>query len=135
MAEQSISWSGIGARILVGVAVVLATYNPAGYSFFHWLTAMPRDVTAVKALAGVVLLIGWLICIRTALVSLGAMGLALGATLLGCLVWVAVQAQLVDPRNPTAMTWIVLAILGVLLGVGLGWSLLRARTTGQIEVD
>jgi len=29
----------------------------------------------------------------------------------------------------------VLLILGVLLGLGLSWSLIRARTTGQVEVQ
>jgi len=30
---------------------------------------------------------------------------------------------------------VVLVVLGLLLGIGLSWSLVRARTTGQIEVQ
>jgi hypothetical protein len=31
--------------------------------------------------------------------------------------------------------WIGLAMAGAVLGVGLSWSLVRARAVGQIEVD
>jgi Family of unknown function (DUF6524) len=33
------------------------------------------------------------------------------------------------------MQWIGLTIAGIVLGVGLSWSLIRARATGQLEVD
>jgi hypothetical protein len=33
------------------------------------------------------------------------------------------------------LTWLALVILGVILGLGLSWSLIRARATGQIEVQ
>jgi hypothetical protein len=33
------------------------------------------------------------------------------------------------------LTWIALAIVGVILGLGLSWSLIRARWTGQVEVQ
>ena len=35
----------------------------------------------------------------------------------------------------TGIVWISLLVVGVLLGVGLSWSLIRARATGQIEVQ
>ena len=31
--------------------------------------------------------------------------------------------------------WIALIVFGTVLGLGLSWSLIRARTTGQIEVQ
>ncbi len=132
---QTISWSGVGIRIVAALAIVLLTYNPSGTSFYHWLTAPPAGITAVKALAGVLLLIGWVFCLRTAYVALGKIGLILGAALLGAIVWVLVAAKLIDVANPSAFTWVVLVIIGVLLGIGLSWSLIRARTTGQVEVQ
>lgn len=132
---QTISWSGVGIRIVAALAIVLLTYNPSGHSFYHWLTAPPAGITAVKALAGVLLLIGWVFCLRTAYVALGKIGLILGAALLGSCVWVLFEAKLIDVDSPSGMTWLVLAIVGVLLGIGLSWSLIRARTTGQVEVQ
>jgi hypothetical protein len=33
------------------------------------------------------------------------------------------------------VAWLALLILGVILGIGLSWSLIRARLTGQVEVQ
>lgn len=135
MSAPGISWSGVIVRIVLATALVLATYNPSGHSFYHWLTAPPLGITAVKALLGVLLLIGWVICLRTAFVALGWLGVGLGVALLAALVWVLVDARLIDTHGPTALTWIGLLILGTILGLGLSWSLIRARWTGQIEVQ
>jgi len=92
-------------------------------------------MTAVKAFLGILLLIGWVICLRTAFVALGWLGLTLGVALLGTAVWLLVDMKIVDTATPTALTWIALAIVGIVLGIGLSWSLIRARATGQIEVQ
>lgn len=134
MAVPGISWAGVIARIAFAVALVLLTYNPSGFSFYHWLTAPPSGITATKALAGVALAIGWVICLRTAFVALGVLGLVLGAALLASFVWVLADYKLVETTGP-ALVWIALLITGAVLGLGLSWSLVRARATGQLEVQ
>jgi len=126
---------GVIWRMVFAVVLVLLTFNPSGYSFYHWLTAPPVGISATKAFAGVLLLIGWVFCLRTAFVSLGMLGLALGAALLGTATWLLVDVGLLSLTGVSAMTWVVLLILGALLGLGLSWSLIRARTTGQVEVQ
>ena len=126
---------GVIWRMVFAVVLVLLTFNPSGYSFYHWLTAPPVGISATKAFAGVVLLIGWVFCLRTAFVSLGMLGLALGAALLGTATWLLVDVGLLSLTGVSAMTWVALLILGALLGLGLSWSLIRARTTGQVEVQ
>ena len=135
MSVQGISWSGVLIRIAVAAALVLVTYNPTGYSFYHWLTEPPPGINAVKALLGVILLIGWVVCLRTVYVALGWLGVILGMALLGALVWVFVDMKWIDLASPSAVAWVALLILGAILGVGLSWSLIRARLTGQIEVQ
>ena len=115
--------------------MVLLTYNPTGYSFYHWALRDLADIAAVKALAGALLLVGWVICIRAALVSLGAIGLVLSALVLGTLVWVLTDYGIVNPDRPSLLSWISLIVIGIVLGLGLSWSLVRARVTGQVEVD
>jgi Family of unknown function (DUF6524) len=119
----------------VAVALVLITFNPSGTSFYHWLAAPPVGITAVKAFLGVALLIAWLVCLRTAYVALGAVGLVLGCLLLGTFVWVLFDMDLLHDVGRQAMVWIGLVVFGIVLGVGLSWSLIRARTNGQIEVQ
>ena len=135
MGQPGISSMGVIWRMVFAVVLVLLTFNPSGYSFYHWLTAPPVGISATKAFAGVLLLIGWVFCLRTAFVSLGLLGLALGAALLGTATWLLVDVGLLSLTGVSAMTWVVLLILGALLGLGLSWSLIRARTTGQVEVQ
>lgn len=135
MAVEGISWAGVITRIALAIALVLATFNPTGYSFFHWLTAPPAGITAIKVLLGVLLLIGWVVCLRTVFVALGWLGVVLDAALLAALAWVFVDMKWIDLASPSAVAWIALLILGTILGVGLSWSLIRARLTGQVEVQ
>ena len=64
----------------------------------------------------------------------GAVGLLLGLTLFGVLVWFLVDRDLMSLTG-SAIVWVGLLVVGVLLGVGLSWSLLRAKATGQLEVS
>ena len=133
--DARISWLGVLVRLVGALGVVLLTYNPTGNSFYHWALRDLAHITAVKALAGALLLVGWVICIRAAFVSLGRLGVVLSALVLGTLVWVLTDYGLVDPDRPSLLSWIALIAIGIILGIGLSWSLLRARVTGQVEVD
>ena len=135
MSVQGISWSGVIVRIVLAIALVLATYNPSGHSFYHWLSEPPAGITAIKGLLGVVLLIGWAVSLRTVHVALGALGVILGVALLAALAWVFVEQRWLDLNTPSAVAWLALLILGTVLGLGLSWSLIRARFTGQLEVQ
>jgi hypothetical protein len=130
-----ISWSGVLLRIVFAVALVLLTFNPSGWSFYHWISAPPPGVTPEKAFAGIALLIGWIICLRTAFVAFGWLGVILCAALLGTFVWVLFDLRVLQSMSETTMVWIGLVIAGAVLGIGLSWSLIRARTTGQIETE
>jgi hypothetical protein len=133
-AAPGISMSGALVRILLAVTLVLATFNPTGYSLFHWITEAPVAVTPGKALAVLALVIGWVVCLRTAFIALGKFGVLLALALFGVLVWFLVDRDLVS-LSGSGIVWIALVVVGVLLGIGLSWSLLRAKATGQIEVS
>lgn len=129
-----VSFSGALVRIALALALVYATFNPTGYSLFHWITAAPVAVTPGKVLAVIALAIGWLICLRTAFIAMGRLGLALGVALFAVLVWFLVDHDLVSLTG-SGIVWVGLTVVGLLLGLGLSWSLLRAKATGQIEVN
>ena len=65
---------------------------------------------------------------------MGRLGLALGVALFGVLVWFLVDHELVS-LSGSGIVWVGLTVVGLLLGLGLSWSLLRAKATGQIEVN
>jgi hypothetical protein len=59
----------------------------------------------------------------------------LSALVLAALVWVPRDYGFLDPDRPSLLVWTSLIAIGIILGIGLCWSLLRARVTGQVEVD
>jgi hypothetical protein len=129
-----VSFSGALVRIALALVLVYVTFNPTGYSLFHWITAAPVAITPGKVLAVIALAIGWLICLRTAFIAMGKLGLALGVALFAVLVWFLVDHDLVS-LSGSGIVWVGLTVIGLLLGLGLSWSLLRAKATGQIEVN
>lgn len=134
MANVGVSFTGVLIRMALAVVLVLATFNPSGYSFAHWITAPPVAVTPGKAVAALVLLIGWLMTARTAFIAMGKFGLLIGVALFVALIWLLVDRQLLSLTG-SAIVWVALFVIGLLLGVGLSWSLLRAKATGQLEVQ
>ncbi len=131
---QGLSAKGALVRIALAVVLVFATFNPSGQSLYHWIAREPLAVTPGKVLALIVLLIGWVACLRTALVSLGWFGMGLGVAMLAALVWVLTDRGLLS-LDGTGVVWLSLAVVGIILGVGLSWSLFRAGLTGQIETQ
>lgn len=123
-------------RFLAAAVLIFATYNPTPYSFFHWVRTAVADGTlgSEHFLAGAVLLIGWAILIFATRNSLGTGGVLLGVVLFASVVWFLVDLGVLNPDSITAMTWIVLACLAGLLAVGLSWSHIWRRLTGQFEV-
>jgi hypothetical protein len=126
---------GFVARWLFAIVLVLGTYNPSGYSYINWVFTDIGAFGPVMALAGVALLIAWIIFLRATLLSLGWLGIALGAALFGCLIWLLVDVGLLSLESTGAMTWIVLLLLSLILATGMSWSHIRRRLTGQFDVD
>lgn len=122
-------------RTAFAVALVLLTWNPSKWSYVEWALRDRSTFDAVKAFCGVLLLGGWVFCVRTAWVSLGALGLVLVGALLATIVWMLVQFGLVQPGATQTIVWILLVAVGVALGIGLSWAKVRQRATGQVEVD
>lgn len=126
-------------RFLAAVAIVLLTYNPSSYSYFHWvqdaLSSTGTGFGAEHAFSGVVILIGWVILMRSTLNSLGALGLFLASAFIGTFVWLMTSYGLFEVESTSAVTWTALISLSALLAIGMSWSHIRRRLSGQVDVD
>lgn len=122
-------------RMVFALALVLLTFNPTGHSYYHWLADGFPSVSPAEAVAGLLLLLGWIFFVRTTLSAIGTLGIALMAALFASIVWWIVSKGWLDIGNRSTMAWIVLLILGLMLGVGMSWSHIRRRLSGQAAVD
>ena len=123
------------ARWLFAVALVFGTYNPSDYSYMNWVLSKGAAFGPVVALVGVALLIAWIVYLRATLLSLGVVGIALGAALFGCVIWLLIDIGLLSLDSTGALTWILLLVLSLILATGMSWSHIRRRLTGQFDVD
>ena len=135
MAKDRFTLLEFFARVVVALVLVFATFNPTGYSYYGWAIAELPAFGAVKAFAGVVLLIGWTIFIRATIRSLGAFGVILALAFFGTLFWLVTHWGLIPTDSVTVVTYIVLIIIGAVLGTGISWSHIRRRLSGQADVD
>ena len=126
---------GLVVRILFSTALVLVTWNPSGRSYVDWLIGHGADERAYVALAGVTLLILWIIYLRATFFAIGWFGVILAGAFLGALLWVMTDLGLLAIDSADAAVWAALVCIGIVLGIGMGWSHVRARLSGQISTD
>jgi hypothetical protein len=120
-------------RFFFALILVFLSFNPSGYSFFHGITEQALDLP-ILVLFGVVLAIGWVIFLRATLRSLGPIGVGLAAALFGCLAWVAIYYNILSVGS-TVFVYVILVIVAAILGIGMSWSHIRRRLSGQADMD
>jgi hypothetical protein len=139
MANNNFNGQSFVIRLIFAVLLVYLSYNPSGYSLFHWakdvLFGDSLSITPPFAMSAIVLLIGWTIYIRATLRSLGSFGLTLALSFFAIIVWWLVDIGLLGIDNVSIMTYLVLFLLSSILATGMSWSHLRRRMSGQADVD
>jgi 4-amino-4-deoxy-L-arabinose transferase-like glycosyltransferase len=145
MASDSFSWGGFLLRGAAAFLLVYATYNPEGYSFFHWLLkpkpgetglgAYLSGFTPLKALAGIGLVAMWAVFLQATRRSLGLGGAVLILAIMACGIWALIYYGAISPTSGRAVTHLGLVALAVVLAVGLSWSHITRRLSGQQDTD
>ncbi|MFN9308533.1 DUF6524 family protein [Gemmatimonas sp.] len=134
-------FGGIAARTLAALVLVFATYNPERGSYFHWALAPLRTGEAtggpasLKFLAGLALLGGWGIFLNATRRSIGLGGALLVLALCGGLVWLLIDVGIVSATSARGISYVVLVCTALLLAVGMSWSHLSRRLSGQVDMD
>jgi hypothetical protein len=122
-------------RWLLALFVVLATYNPSGSSYLHWLLDMSDTRWSLKALAGVVMIVLNLTFFFASLRSLGITGLLAGATFCGTVIWTLIDHGYLLTLTPWTWVTIILLLFGSVQAVGVSWSHIRGRLSGQADTN
>ncbi len=135
----------IFARLFGVLILVYATYNPEGWSYYHWaiadlqfsgfsLSELP-PFNPPKVFVGVVLVIGWIVLLATTRKSLGIIGVFLASAFFGSLVWVLIYYNILPVGDYRVVHHIILFMISAVLTVGLSWSLISRAVTGQVDMD
>ncbi len=129
-------------RFVAAIVLVFVTYNPVEpYSYYEWAlapllgTAEGSSFSVLKAFIGLVLIIGWAIFIRATQRSLGAIGLTLAVAFFVLLFWLLFDRGILSLDNPDVIKWLILIAIAGIMAVGMSWSHIRRRMSGQLDVD
>ena len=134
MATEFTAGSFLG-RWVFALALTLGTYNPSGYSYVGWSLGEGTEFGPVLAIVGLVLLIAWIIYLRATFMSLGWLGVSLGAALFACIIWLFVDLGWLSLDSTSLLGYLALLLLSLILATGMSWSHIRRRLTGQFDVD
>ena len=134
MATEFTAGSFFG-RWLFAAALVYGSYNPSGYSYIGWVLDKQTEFGPVLAIVGLILLIAWIIYLRATFMSMGWLGVSLGAALFGCVIWLFVDLGWLSLDSTGLLTYLALLLLSLILATGMSWSHIRRRLTGQFDVD
>jgi Family of unknown function (DUF6524) len=142
MQREVLSWQGILLRFLGALVLVYASYNPEGYSLYHWTlqpvvrgAGLASLLTPFKVLALLLLVVGWAIFVQATRRSLGTQGALLVVALLAAVVWMLTYWGLPVVDSSRAVAHVVLLAITILLTVGMSWSHVTRRLSGQVDMD
>jgi len=133
--SEKVGIDGFLARWVFALVLVLGTYNPSGYSYITWVLDGDTSFGPVVVIIGLLLLIGWIFCVKTTFDAIGWLGVTLGAALFAAVIWLLVDIGWLSLESTGIMTWLALVVISLILAVGMAWSHVKRRITGQLNVD
>ena len=126
---------GFIIRWVFAFVLLALTYNPTQWNFVRWSMTNYEAQLPLTVLFGLILLVGYIIYLRATLRSIGMFGMLLILAVVGTLLWVLYDQGVISLDNPTINTWIAIVALSVVLAIGLSWSIVRRKLSGQADVD
>ncbi|QIE47244.1 hypothetical protein G5B38_17875 [Pseudohalocynthiibacter aestuariivivens] len=126
---------GFIIRWCVAFVLLAATFNPTEWNYVHWATQNYSEQMPLAVLIGLLLMVGYIIYLRATLRSIGGFGMLLIAAIIGAVLWVLFDYGVLTLYSQDEMVWLGLATLATVLGIGLSWSHVRRRLSGQSDMD
>lgn len=118
-------------RFLFIYALIVATYNPTGYSYVHWLVDAESGYFAVKFVVGLSLLLAHRYIASIAWRAMLRRGVGLTFLFFATAMW-ALDSQGLLPVDETALILLVEAFVAAGLAMGMSLVLLWQHVSGQV---
>jgi hypothetical protein len=126
---------GLMGRFIASLVLVLATYNPTGFSFVSWLAGNFPHVQPIQAVVGLALLALWIFFVHATWRSLGTLGVSLGLAFFAAVIWLISSWGWLNSSSHAALIWMALIVIACMLTLGLCWALVRVRVSGQPVIE
>jgi len=132
---RNFGWYMLLTRLFGSLFLVLSTFNPSGWSVWHWTAAAwPAEWMLLLPII-LTYLVLYILVLRVTYRSLGFPGIGLTVALMGSAVWALVTAGILPLADGADLGIILLYMFGGLIAVGLCWSSAYVMITGQVSID
>lgn len=122
-------------RWVFAFVLVAATYNPTQWNYVRWANDNFQEQLPLVVLFGLILFVFYVVYVSATWRAIGAFGMLLVLAIVGTLLWFLYDRGILSLENGSLNTWIGLFTLSVILGIGMTWSLVWRRISGQLKVD
>ncbi|WP_207461210.1 DUF6524 family protein [Azospirillum sp. SYSU D00513] len=127
--------SALLLRLSGTLFIMLSTYNPTGWSLYHWLWLEWPAEWLLQAPLALLYALAYILMLRATLRSLRLVGIALTTALMGTVAWLLIDAGMLALDDAADLVIILLYMLGGLLAAGMSWVPIWTSLTGQRSVD
>jgi hypothetical protein len=127
-------------RFLFSLALVFSTYNPTGYSAYHWISDIGEGPFSLKALVALAFAMIYYAVFRVVFAAFRRSGLVVAG--LAVVLFFGALGSLVEPRRPQPgwhlnilllLQYGILCAVAIVVSVGVSWSHLIEQLTGQLQ--
>lgn len=124
---------GLLVRLIAVLFVVAATYNPSGYSYWHWAINADSTDWALKIFVGFLLIFAYVFLVQVGWRALGLLFVLPIVLIIASSLWLLSDWGWVDLSNPLQRTLALEGSVVILLTSGITVSLIRYRIGGQMN--
>jgi hypothetical protein len=126
---------GILLRWLGAFLLLAAIFNPTRWNYVSWAKGHWSDQTPLVIFLGLILAVIAMVYLVSTMRSIGILGALVIAAIFGAGLWVLTDWGLLGLSNAALNVWLTILALSLILGIGMSWSILRQRLSGQQTTD
>jgi Family of unknown function (DUF6524) len=126
---------GILLRWLGAFLLLAAIFNPTSWNYATWAREAWGTQTPLIIFIGLILTVIAMVYLVATMRSIGILGALVIAAIFAAGLWVLTDWGLLGLQNSALNVWLIILVLSLILGIGMSWSILRQRMSGQQTTD
>jgi Family of unknown function (DUF6524) len=126
---------GILLRWLGAFLLLAAIFNPTAWNYVTWARESWETQTPLIVFCGLILTVIAMVYLVATMRSIGILGALVIAAIFAAGLWVLTDWGLLGLSNSALNVWLTILALSLILGIGMSWSILRQRMSGQQTTD
>jgi Family of unknown function (DUF6524) len=126
---------GILLRWLGAFLLLAAIFNPTRWNYVSWARSNWADQMPLIVFVGLILAVITMVYLVSTMRSIGILGAIVIIAIFAAGLWVLSDWGLLGLGNSALNIWLGIFAMSLILGVGMSWSILRQRISGQQTTD